>query len=82
MSKRMLGSEIELLRKTLKMSEAEFAAQIGLDDRRTLKLLETGKDAPSPIVRRGLFKLLTKFSGRFPKLKKLKEQIDARSQQW
>ena len=80
-SKRMLGSEIALLRHTLKMSEAEFSSQIGLAERQVLKLLESGKKVPAPSVKRALFKLLSRSSGRFTALKKLRQTIDERAQQ-
>jgi len=78
-TKQFLGSEIVLLRQTLKLSEGEFSSHIGLEDRRMLKLLESGKSKPSPHVKRGMFKLLSRFAGRYAKLKKLKETIENRA---
>ena len=78
-TKRFLGNEIVLLRQTLKLSEGEFSTQIGLEDRRMLKQLESGKTKPNPHVKRGLFKLLTRFAGRYAKLKKLKITIEDRA---
>lgn len=79
-AKQFLGSEIALLRKTLKLSEGEFATQIGLEDRRMLKMLESGKMRPSVAVKRALFKLLNRHAGRSTKIKNLKQAIDERAQ--
>ena len=77
-SKRMLPKEIETLRSTLKLSEGEFATRIGLDDRRMLKLLESGAQRPSDSINKLLMKLLRQSAGRSPKLKRMLETIKTR----
>jgi len=79
-SHRMTADEISLLRKTLKMTEGEFAERIELEDRQEVKLLESGALKPTPRVHKMLMKLLSMGAGRSPKLKKLLEEIKERSQ--
>ncbi|MGE3313575.1 MAG: hypothetical protein AB7O26_00580 [Planctomycetaceae bacterium] len=77
---KMTSSEIALLRKTLKMTEGEFAARIELADREAVKLLESGAIKPDPRTHKLLLKLLSLGAGRSPKLKKLLEEINERVQ--
>ena len=77
---KMTASEIALLRKTLKMTEGEFAARIELEDREAVKLLESGALRPEPRAHKLLLKLLSMGAGRSPKLKKLLEEINERTQ--
>jgi len=79
-SHRMTADEISLLRKTLKMTEGEFAERIELEDRQEVKLLESGALKPAPRVHKMLMKLLSMGAGRSPKLKKMLEEIKERSQ--
>jgi DNA-binding transcriptional regulator YiaG len=76
----MTASEIALLRKTLKMTEGEFAARIELADREAVKLLESGALKPDARTQKLLHKLLTLGAGRSPKLKKMLEEINERVQ--
>lgn len=77
---KMNAEEIKVLRKTLKMSEAELANRIELEDRQAVKLLESGGMAPTLKMHRLLIRLLRNGSTRSPKLKKMLEAIRARSE--
>jgi DNA-binding transcriptional regulator YiaG len=77
---KMSATEILLLRKTLKMTEGEFAARIELEDREAVKLLESGAMKPSPRSQKLLHKLLVLGAGRSPKLKKLLDELNERTQ--
>lgn len=77
---KMSASEIALLRKTLKMTEGEFANRIELADREAVKLLESGALKPDIRNHKLLMKLLSLGAGRSPKLKKLLEEINERTQ--
>jgi len=77
---KMTAEEIRLLRKTLKMSEGEFADRIGLGDRQVVKLLESGDEKPTPKMNKLLLKLLGMGAARSPKLKKILEAVKERSQ--
>jgi len=79
--KEIVGSEIALLRKTLKLSEGEFAERIDLADRLQLKEYEGGKRKPGPKMRKALLKLLSKSTGKYSRLKKLQTTIDERAKQ-
>ncbi len=79
-SGRMTAAEITLLRKTLKMTEGEFAERIELEDRQAVKMLESGALKPNPRMNRLLMKLLSLGATRSPKLKKLLEEIKERVQ--
>jgi DNA-binding transcriptional regulator YiaG len=76
----MSASEIALLRKTLRMTEGEFAARIEMEDREAVKLLESGALKPDARTHKLLLKLLSLGAGRSPKLKKLLEEINERTQ--
>jgi DNA-binding transcriptional regulator YiaG len=78
---KLSAEEIKLLRKTLKMSEAEFANRIELEDRQEVKLLESGGLVPSVKMNRLLLRLLGNGATRSPKLKKMLESLKERSQQ-
>jgi DNA-binding transcriptional regulator YiaG len=77
---KLTAEEIKILRKTLKMSEAEFANRIELEDRQEIKLLESGGIAPTVKMNRHLMRLLSNGATRSPKLKKMLESIKERSQ--
>jgi len=77
---KMNAEEIKILRKTLKMSEAELANRIDLEDRQAVKLLESGGMNPTAKMQRLLIRLLRNGSTRSPKLKKMLEAIRARSE--
>jgi DNA-binding XRE family transcriptional regulator len=77
---KMNAEEIKVLRKTLKMSEAELASRIELEDRQAVKLLESGGMAPTVKMQRLLIRLLRTGSTRSPKLKKMLEAVRARSE--
>ena len=77
---KMTAEEIKVLRKTLKMSEAELANRIELEDRQAVKLLESGGMAPSVKMHRLLIRLLRNGATRSPKLKKMLEAIKERSE--
>ena len=77
---KMTADEIAILRKTLKMSEGEFAERIEMEDREAVKLLESGALKPSPRMQKLLIKLLGTGAARSPKLKKMLEEIRERSQ--
>jgi DNA-binding transcriptional regulator YiaG len=77
---KLTAEEIKILRKTLKMSEAEFAERIELEDRQAVKLLESGGLAPTVNMNRLLMRLLGSGAARSPKLKKMLESIKERSQ--
>jgi len=74
------AEEIKLLRKTLKMSEAEFAKRIELEDRQAVKLLESGGMAPTVKMYRQILRLLRNGATRSPKLKKMLEAVKERSE--
>jgi DNA-binding transcriptional regulator YiaG len=77
------AAEIRLLRKTLKLSEGEFADRIELEDRQAVKLLELGVMRPTANMSKHLMKLLATGAARSPKLKKIFDEIKNRSQvQW
>jgi len=76
---RMTSDEIKVLRRTLKLSEGEFAERIELDDRQLIKQLESGSLKPSPNVNKMLMRLLSRSAGRSPKLKKMQTSIKDRS---
>lgn len=80
MSHRMTADEIALLRKTLKMTEGEFAERIEIPDREAIKLIESGAMKPTPRTQKLLHKLLVLGAGRSPRLKKLLEEINERTQ--
>jgi DNA-binding XRE family transcriptional regulator len=77
---KMTGEEIKILRRTLKMSEAELANRIELEDRQAVKLLESGGMPPTIKMHRLLIRLLRTGATRSPKLKKMFEAIKARSE--
>jgi DNA-binding XRE family transcriptional regulator len=77
---KMAAEEIKLLRKTLKMSEAELANRIELEDRQAVKLLESGGMTPTLKMYRHLMRLLRNGATRSPKLKKMLETIRERSE--
>ena len=77
---KMNADEIKILRKTLKMSEAELASRIELEDRQAVKLLESGGMTPTVKMQRLLIRLLRTGSTRSPKLKKMLEAVRARSE--
>ena len=77
---KMQPEEIKILRKTLKMSEAELASRIELEDRQAVKLLESGGMAPTIRMHRLLIRLLRTGATRSPKLKKMLEAIRLRSE--
>jgi DNA-binding XRE family transcriptional regulator len=77
---KMTAEEIKVLRKTLKMSEAELANRIELEDRQAVKLLESGGMSPSVKMHRLLIRLLRNGATRSPKLKKMLEAIKERSE--
>jgi DNA-binding XRE family transcriptional regulator len=77
---KMTAEEIKVLRKTLKMSEAELASRIELEDRQAVKLLESGGMAPTVKMQRFLIRLLRNGATRSPKLKKMFEAIKVRSE--
>ncbi|HXY32678.1 MAG TPA: hypothetical protein VEI07_00540 [Planctomycetaceae bacterium] len=77
---KMTAEEIKILRKTLKMSEAELAKRIELADRQAVKLLESGGMNPTLKMYRHLIRLLRNGATRSPKLKKMLEAIRARSE--
>jgi len=77
---KITADEITLLRKTLKLSEGEFAERIELEDRQYVKLLESGAMKPSPHMNKLLLKLLSLGAARSPKLKKMLDAIKERSQ--
>jgi DNA-binding XRE family transcriptional regulator len=77
---KMNAEEITILRKTLKMSEAELASRIELEDRQAVKLLESGGMAPSVKMHRLLIRLLRNGATRSPKLKKMLDAIKERSE--
>lgn len=78
-AKQLQPDEISLLRETLKLSEAEFAARVGLEDRQVVRLLESGTSRPSAVVAKAILKLLQRSAGRYSKLKKLLEAIKTRT---
>ncbi len=77
---KMTAEEIKLLRKTLKMSEAELANRIELEDRQAVKLLESGGMTPTVKMYRLLIRLLRNGATRSPKLKKMLESVRGRSE--
>ena len=77
---KMTAEEIQTLRKTLKMSEAELANRIELEDRQAVKLLGSGGTTPSVKMYRLLIRLLRTGATRSPKLKKMFEAIKQRSE--
>ncbi len=77
-TKRMLPDEIKLLRKTLRMSDGEFAEKIELDDRRKVKQLESGALKPDDRASKLMMKMLQQNAGRMPALKRLLEKIRKR----
>jgi DNA-binding XRE family transcriptional regulator len=77
---KMSAEEIKILRKTLKMSEAELASRIELEDRQAVKLLESGGMSPTIKMHRLLIRLLRTGATRSPKLKKMLEEIRERSE--
>jgi DNA-binding XRE family transcriptional regulator len=77
---KMTAEEIKILRRTLKMSEAELASRIELEDRQAVKLLESGGMNPTVKMQRFLIRLLRTGATRSPKLKKMFEAIKARSE--
>lgn len=74
------AEEIKILRKSLKMSEGEFADRIECKDREAIKLLESGAMKPTLNMQRLLLRLLGTGSARSPRLKKLYDAIKERSQ--
>jgi DNA-binding transcriptional regulator YiaG len=78
---KMNPEEIRILRKTLKMSEAELADRIELEDRQLVKQLESGAMKASPRMNKLLLKLLTGGAARSPKLKKVLEALKERSEE-
>jgi DNA-binding transcriptional regulator YiaG len=78
---KMNPEEIRVLRKTLKMSEAELSDRIELEDRQLVKQLESGAMKPSPRMNKLLLKLLTSGAARSPKLKKMLEALRERSEE-
>jgi DNA-binding transcriptional regulator YiaG len=74
------ASEIRLLRKTLKLSEGEFADRIEMEDRQAVKLLESGATKPTANMSKHLLKLLASGACRSPKLKKMFDEVKIRSQ--
>jgi DNA-binding transcriptional regulator YiaG len=77
---RLTSDEIALMRKTLKMTEAEFAERIELEDRQEIKMLESGALKPSPRMHKLLLKLLALGATRSPKHNKLLEEVKERMQ--
>jgi DNA-binding transcriptional regulator YiaG len=78
---KLTAEEIKILRRTLKMSEAEFAQRIDLEDRQAVKLLESGGMVPTIKMNRLMLKLLGNGATRSPRLRKMLEAIKERSQQ-
>ncbi len=76
---KMTAEEITILRKTLKMSEAELASRIELEDRQAVKLLESGGMSPTAKMQRLLIRLLRTGATRSPRLKKMLESIKERT---
>jgi DNA-binding transcriptional regulator YiaG len=74
------AEEIKLLRKTLRLSEAEFASRIELEDRQAVKLLESGGMAPTVKMYRQMLRLLRTGAIRSPKLKKMLETVKERTE--
>ena len=74
------AEEIKILRKTLKLSEAEFASRIELEDRQAVKLLESGGTAPTVKMYRQMLRLLRTGAIRSPKLKKMLEAVKERTE--
>ncbi|HET6325705.1 MAG TPA: hypothetical protein VFG04_13585 [Planctomycetaceae bacterium] len=74
------AEEIKILRKTLKLSEAEFASRIELEDRQAVKLLESGGMAPTVKMYRQMLRLLRTGAIRSPKLKKMLEAVKERTE--
>jgi DNA-binding transcriptional regulator YiaG len=74
------AEEIKILRKTLKMSEAEFANRIELEDRQAVKLLESGGMLPTVKMYRLIHRLLRNGATRSPKLKKMLETVKERNE--
>jgi DNA-binding transcriptional regulator YiaG len=77
---KMTAEEISILRKSLKMSEGEFADRIECKDREAIKLLESGAIKPTLHMQKRMLRMLGTASARSPKLKKLYEAIKERSQ--
>jgi DNA-binding transcriptional regulator YiaG len=77
---KLTAEEIKILRKTLKMSEAELATRIELEDRQAVKLLESGGMSPTNKMQQFLIRLLRNGATRSPRLKKMLEEIKERSQ--
>jgi DNA-binding transcriptional regulator YiaG len=77
---KMTAEEIQVLRKSLKMSEGEFAERIECADREAIKLLESGAMKPNLRMQKLLIRLLGTGAARSPRLKKLYDQIKERSQ--
>jgi transcriptional regulator with XRE-family HTH domain len=77
---KMMPEEIRILRKTLKMSEAELAERIELEDRQLVKQIESGAMKTTPRMNKLLLKLLTAGAARSPKLKKVLEAMKERSE--
>jgi DNA-binding transcriptional regulator YiaG len=77
---KMTAEEIKILRKTLKMSEAELATRIELEDRQAVKLLESGGMSPTTKMHRFLIRLLRNGATRSPRLKKMLETVKERSE--
>ncbi len=77
---KMTAEEIKILRKTLKMSEAELASRIQLEDRQAVKLLESGGMSPTIKMHRFLIRLLRNGATRSPRLKKMLETVKERSE--
>jgi DNA-binding transcriptional regulator YiaG len=78
---KMNPEEIRVLRKTLRMSEAELADRIELEDRQLVKQLESGAMKASPRMNKLLLKLLASGAARSPKLKKMLEALKERSEE-
>ncbi len=76
---KMTAEEITILRRTLKMSEAELASRIELEDRQAVKLLESGGMSPTAKMQRLLIRLLRTGATRSPRLKKMLESIKERT---
>lgn len=74
------AEEIKILRKTLKLSEAEFASRIELEDRQAVKLLESGGMSPTVKMYRQMLRLLRTGAIRSPKLKKMLETVKERTE--
>ncbi len=77
-SRRMQPEEIQILHETLTLSDAEFASRIGLEDRRMVKMLESGEIKPTEKMHKLMMKMLQRTAGRSPKLKRLLESIRSR----